>query len=118
MTQYGDAGDQNIHPTTVQRCTETIDLFITQEPHQAHSATSRAAALGIAGKAGTLRRLVYDCLVTHGPATDREMQSRLSMAGSTQRPRRVRLVQLGLVKDSGKQRKHEGRSATVWQVAQ
>ena len=86
-------------------------------PHQAHSETSRAAAVEIAGKAGTLRRIVYDYLTMRGEhgATDAEMQEALDMAGSTQRPRRVRLCELFLVEDSGRTRAGEsGRSAVVW----
>ena len=112
-----DPGEQEKGPSKrVERCSETIDLFGDSIPYQSHSLPSLEAALGIAGNAGTLRRLVYDRLIEHGPATDREMQHHLGMAGSTQRPRRVRLVELGLVRDSGKKRRHEGRASTVWEV--
>jgi len=89
-------------------------------PAQAHSPTSRAAADGIAPVSGELRRRVYEHLVGRGEdgATDEEMQGALAMGASTQRPRRIELVELGLVKDSGRTRRTKsGRSAVVWVAA-
>lgn len=89
------------------------------EPYQAHSDTSRDAAEAIAGKANTLRRLVYEFIKecgSHG-ATDIECQRELGLDGSTQRPRRVRLVQLGLIEDSGETRSSpSGRQSVVWRA--
>ncbi len=99
------------------------DFFDTQKgpgvPYQRHSPTSRAAAADIAGRAGTLRRLVYDHLEARGEtgATDPELQTVTNMGGSTQRPRRVRLVEMGLVRDSGRTRPSpSGRQCAVWVV--
>ena len=92
---------------------------VQAEPFQRHSDTSRAAALSIAGNAGTDRRLVYDYLKAAGRygATDLELQDALRMVGSTERPRRVRLVELGYVTDSGRRRKTPtNRDAVVWVV--
>ena len=115
LKMSGDPGDQNVHRPDRVACPETLDLFSPKAPpHQAHSKTSRDAAIKIAGKAGTLRRLVYDSLVIHGAATDRELQARLDMEGRTERPRRVRVVVMGLVWDSGLKRSHKGRASTVW----
>ena len=50
-----------------------------------------------------------------GGMTDEEMQLELSMPGNSQRPRRVVLVQMGLVCDGGiRRRTLSGRSAIAW----
>mgnify|MGYP003634513294 CR=1 FL=1 len=85
LKMSGDPGDQNVHRPDRVACPETLDLFSPKAPpHQAHSKTSRDAAIKIAGKAGTLRRLVYDSLVIHGAATDRGLASTWRAALSDQ----------------------------------
>ena len=95
--------------------TQGLGLFA---PHQSHSPTSKASAAEIVSSTATLRQKVYDYLKScPGGATDREMQDALEMDGSTQRPRRVRLVELKQVRDSGRTSKTaSGRSAVVWEV--
>jgi hypothetical protein len=86
-------------------------------PFQKHSFTSLEAAREIAGSEETLRRRVYEHLRDCGDrgATDLEMQADLSMIGSTERPRRVRLVELCLIRDSGRTRlTPSGRQSVVW----
>ena len=86
-------------------------------PFQKHSATSRSAADAIEPNAGTLRAKVLAVIRGCGErgATDLEVQRAISLGGSTQRPRRVKLVELGLVQDSGRTRLTEsGRKAVVW----
>jgi hypothetical protein len=85
------------------------------------SDTSQAAAKAIWKDAPTLRQQVLELLRSVAAAhsgnglTDEEMQVRLDMNASTQRPRRVELVQAGLVKDSGRRaRTRSGRNAVVW----
>lgn len=96
------------------------DLFDRPEPvtkYQPHSDTSRSAARQIESQAESLRGKVYRFLkeCPHYGATDEELQSILNMEANTQRPRRVELVDKGLVYDSGKKRKTKsGRSAVVW----
>lgn len=87
-------------------------------PAQGHSPTSRAAAAGVAPRAGTLRAAVLALLkATPGGLTDEEVQDALAMGPSTQRPRRVELVGQGLVRDAGRTRKtRSGRSAVVWEA--
>ena len=108
----------NLPREECEACTppsEQEDLF--GAPYQRHSPTSKAAATDIAGKAGTLRRAVYDFIVRKRDygATDPEAQAALLLDGSTQRPRRVRLVELGLVEDSGRTRpSHSGKQCVVW----
>lgn len=86
-------------------------------PYQKHSQTSKAAAKDMRADAKTLREIVLWWLTCNGPATDDEMQGCIPMNPSTQRPRRVELVRMGKVRDSGKKRKtRSGRSAVVWEV--
>lgn len=94
-------------------------MFLTDiqpAPYQRHSATSKAAAIGIEPKAGTKRAQVLDFLRDHPEgATDEEMQQRLPMSPNTQRPRRVELLAAKLIKDSGRTRKTVGGDdAVVW----
>jgi hypothetical protein len=50
-------------------------------------------------------------------ATDEEIQTALDMNPSTQRPRRVELVDQGLIQDSGRTRlTRSKRAAAVWWV--
>jgi hypothetical protein len=89
---------------------------IQTAPCQRHSPTSRAAAVGIAPRAGTKRALVMDFLRDNPEgATDEEMQQCIPMAANTQRPRRVELLAAKLIKDSGRTRKTVGGDeAVVW----
>jgi hypothetical protein len=64
-----------------------------------------------------MRGRVLELLRECGPLTDEEMQVRLEMNPSTQRPRRIELVGMGLVVDSGTTRKtRSGRSAVAWKM--
>jgi transcription initiation factor IIE alpha subunit len=95
-------------------------MTIFDLPCQQHSETSRLASAKIAPTAHTLRQAVLRCLVSAGldGLTDEEMQDRIPMQPSTQRPRRVELVRSGHVIDSGRKREtRSGRSAVVWVIA-
>jgi len=85
-------------------------------PAQAHSHTSRSAAAEIEPTAGTLRERVLAFLRSQRDgATDEEIQDALDMPQNTERPRRIELVRLGLVNDSGRTRKTKSRrDAVVW----
>lgn len=90
-------------------------------PYQRHSATSRAAAIGIEPKAGTKRALVLEYIRSCSAqgATDEEMQQCIPMGPNTQRPRRVELVAAKVIKDSGRTRKTVGGDdAVVWVAAE
>lgn len=87
---------------------------------QAHSRTSRLAAEAIEPASATLRGQVLQYLRDQGHegATDEEMQNMLGMNPSTQRPRRIELLKLGLICDSGRVRNtSSGRKAVVWRAA-
>ena len=85
-------------------------------PSVRDSRTSAQAADGIRSGSARLRQQVLDLLrASPGGLTDEELQQRLEMNPSTQRPRRGELVALGLVVDSGRTRPtRSGRQATVW----
>jgi hypothetical protein len=90
-------------------------------PAQAHSQPSREAARRIAPVSGELRLRVLAYLRECGEtgATDEEIQTALQMGASTERPRRIELVEAGAVVDSGTTRlTKSGRKATIWTVAQ
>lgn len=86
-------------------------------PYQRHSETSLEAAVKAEPNAHTqLYRVLEQLRACPGSGlTDEEMQTKLGMNPSTQRPRRVDLVSRGLVVDSGRTRlTRSGRKATVW----
>jgi len=86
-------------------------------PYQPHSDTSREAAEQIEPTAGTERSRVLALLREVGGLTDEQIQDRLEMNPSTERPRRVELCQMGFVHDSGeKAATRSGRRAVVWDV--
>ena len=89
---------------------DPLPLFQQPPPYQRHSDTSKAAAERIEPKAGSLRAKVLAYLRVEGPSTDKEIQAGLNMQGSTQRPRRIELVESGHVVDSGERRDR----STVW----
>lgn len=94
-------------------------LPLFDAPYARNSETSRAAAKAIVPHMARLRKLVYDWLKEHGPATDQEMQDGTGLTCNCQTPRRLELVHLGLVSDTGETRKNRsGRAATVWRAAQ
>lgn len=89
---------------------------LTGLPHQAHSETSRAAAAQYLPHARTARERVYWTIsASENGMTDEEVQDALGMNPSTQRPRRVELVEIGIVEDSGRTRPtRSGMDAVVW----
>lgn len=67
-------------------------------PHNG-SDTSKAAAESVVGKAATYRRRVFEFIEgagRHG-VTDIEIQIGTGMSGNTERPRRIKLVEDGIV---------------------
>ena len=94
---------------------KTDELHIA---YQGHSTTSERAAQEIAGSVDSLRRRVMSFIQLNGPSSDEEISEALSMSPSTERPRRIELVKLGLVRDSGQQGKtRSGRACTLWCAA-
>jgi hypothetical protein len=98
----------------------TPDLFEYQPPAQRHSETSKAAAEAIKSRVEIDRARILAEIKRLGliGRTDCELQEQLGMNGSSQRPRRIELVDAGLVKDSGRTRKSaSGRACVVWVAA-
>lgn len=86
-------------------------------PFQRHSDTSREAAFAIDDKLNALQARVLAAIAScesHG-ATDEELQERLALNPSTERPRRIELCDKRFVVDSGRRRlTRAGRRAVVW----
>jgi hypothetical protein len=82
-----------------------------------HRATARRAAAGCTITGSNQRGRLLRHLFERGEAgsTDQYMQDHLELGASSERPRRVELVRMGLVADSGRTRTlANGREATVW----
>ena len=110
---YSDPGDQT--GRVVDSTDPKQQGLFEEAPYQGHSETSRAAAQAIQGeRAATIRERVYAYISAHGPVTDGEIQLGMDIPGSTQRPRRIRLVELGRVRPDGARRAPSGRMATTW----
>lgn len=78
---------------------------------------SKEAAKAIEPHLDRLERIVLSVIALGGDSgrTDGEIEQMAGLAGNTVRPRRVRLVEKGLVRDSGARRRTpSGRPATVW----
>lgn len=85
--------------------------------YQRHSPTSKAAAVEIVGSLNQLQKTVLDFIRRKGlfGVTDEEGIDGTMLSPSTYRPRRIELVALGLVSDSGIVRKTRSkRDAVVW----
>ena len=85
-------------------------------PFQRHSPTSRAAAKSMEGRAPTLRDQVLEYIRSRGVmgATDQDIQVTLGIPGSTERPRRVELLERHLIRQEGTRKTASGRKAAVW----
>ena len=96
-----------------------LPLFTQRAPSVNGSITSAKAAdsLGPATLNAMQRRVLALLQATPGGLTDEEMQTRLGMNPSTQRPRRIELARRGLVVEAGTRKTVSGRMATVWRLA-
>ena len=82
--------------------------------HPITSKSSQAKTKTISGKA---RKMVYEYLLLckQRGATDEEIQKGCGLNPSTERPRRIELVEMGLAEPSGMTRKtSSNRNAIVW----
>ena len=96
-----------------------LPLFAKRAPAVRGSVTSAQAAdsLGPA-TLNALQRRVLELLAANPQGlTDEEMQRRLGMNPSTQRPRRIELARRGLVVTCGVRKTSSGRNADVWRVS-
>ena len=87
-------------------------------PWQQHSDASRAAALDNFPRSGTQRaRVLCAIAAADDGLTDHEIVELCAISPSSERPRRVELVDAALVVDSGARRRTPlGSEATVWMV--
>jgi hypothetical protein len=97
-----------------------LPLFTRRAPAVQSSRTSMQAAdsLGPATLNALQRKVLELLAATPEGLTDEEMQKRLGMNPSTQRPRRVELARRGLVVEAGTRKTSSGRNASVWQATE
>jgi hypothetical protein len=86
-------------------------------PAQAHSATSVEAALTIRPVFGRQRRLLLKVLAEFGAMSDEGLQNTTGLPGSSERPRRVELMRLGLVRQCGEGTTLTGRRCALWAIS-
>lgn len=92
-----------------------VDWVEEEPPFQPHSETSKDAADSIRPSTASLREKVYALIASSSGMTDEEIQVALDMNPSTERPRRIELVNAGRVRDSGRTKAtRSGRQAVVW----
>jgi hypothetical protein len=88
-------------------------------PHQHHSDTSRAAAMNMMPKFKGLMLNLMRFFKARGELgmTDEEGQYMSGVNGNSYRPGRVKLAEMGMIKDSGARRRtRSGNQAVVWVV--
>lgn len=90
-----------------------------QAPAVQSSRTSMAAADSVTPeRMNALQRAVYALLASEPQGlTDEQIQTRLGMNPSTERPRRIELARRGLVIEAGTRKTASGRNASVWRLA-
>jgi transcription initiation factor IIE alpha subunit len=95
-----------------------LPLFTQRAPAARGSITSAQAAdsLGPATLNAMQRRVLELLQATPEGLTDEEMQRRLGMNPSTQRPRRIELARRGLIVTAGTRKTASGRNADVWRA--
>ena len=90
-------------------------LLLEDAPAQAHSPTSVAAAASqTTAKKLTQRQQILDLLAERGAMTDEAIGLALEMGLNAVRPRRVKLVADGLVRQAGEGRTTSGHRAATW----
>jgi len=83
--------------------------------------TSVAAAEKVLPRTGSLKRRVYEYILSQGMrgATDQEIEKTLQIEGNTVRPSRVGLIKDGYIIDSGTTRKnHHNNDCIVWRAVE
>lgn len=80
--------------------------------------TSAKAARAVAVKSGSQRAQVLRVLLRDGPLTDLGIQAGTGLGPDSERPRRVELVEMGLVGDHHEARLPNGNGATAWYLTE
>ena len=96
-----------------------LPLFTPRAPSAHGSVTSAQAADALTpATLNAMQRKVLAVLqATPDGLTDEQMQRRLEMNPSTQRPRRIELVKARMIEKAGVRKTASGRNADVWRVA-
>lgn len=84
-------------------------------PYHPRRVTSQAAALA-ATRAGEMRQRVLQIIRVQGPVCDDEIAFELGIDSNSVRPRRLELLRLGAIRESGRRRTRAGRSALGWRA--
>jgi hypothetical protein len=111
----GDAGSS--HPEH----TRSRDAAAVSAPwrRSAPAGTAQVAGARIGPRAQSLREQVMAFIISRGldGATDEEGELALGIKPQTYNPRRLELVKLGVVEDTGRRRRMDaGRPAAVWVI--
>jgi hypothetical protein len=85
-------------------------------PYQRHSRTSKKAARYAKPYATTARYKVYQFIEKNPGKTDEEIQDTLRMNPNTQRPRRVELLEIGIIEEEGRKKNKSGTEASTWRI--
>jgi len=80
--------------------------------------TSLEAAEGIAPRMNALRQVVLNHFAVRGDMTDLQLQILCANHGATFRTRRAELVQMGLIRDSGRRTVQLKRNRIIWTLTQ
>ncbi len=118
MSDYPRTDDDDLplfrqaKPKTVEEKLAAIDGKL---PPSNKTDTSQAAARDMRGKAGSLRRRVYEFIEAAGEhgATDDEIQVALDLTSNTQVPRRNELMNYDLIKATEIRRKTRGKGTAI-----
>lgn len=90
---------------------------VRQRPYVRQDTSIEAAGAMTNARAESIRLSVLTELRLR-PQTDQELAERLGVSGNTIRPRRIELVESGMVRDSGERRLTKAkRKAIVWEAS-
>ena len=77
---------------------------------------SLEAYFSVVSDLSELQRKVYKAIELEEDITDKEIEDRTGLSGSTARPRRIELERKGLIYCSGFKVQSNGRKASTWRV--
>lgn len=83
-------------------------------PYQAHSTESREAAATAEFTRGPAHERILALLADRGPLTDEAIAELLELSPNTARPRRIELVDAGLVRRAGTGMTRSNHKAALW----
>ena len=118
MSDNAFGGDLFTPPT--ESTAPLLSRTTKQLARQQNPSTSYQAADGIIHKLRPLQLKVLEVLKAAGPSglADFEIEERCGDHGSTYRTRRAELVEVGLVRDSGRVANLKGTNRIVWVITE